>query len=699
MKNIDVKAIEKVIKEGRFGEKEVEELLLGDKQVLEKIGKKSRELQRLLLQFMDKYICNMLIEIKNCKREMTLQEMEKCSKYFKDFFGMSLEKNYDTEEITALFCITKDFTNPDRKYNPMPKGQKKQTIDFVKKVCEENQVFDKYLLKLFNSLDKINLKEEMDIGEFEIYDNICRLVIYRNPVDSDENIRIMKVLEKKSKELKTRSETIENQIEIYIEQWITQAKAPEQREFYNIIMRYYTRQMKGSALEINENAAISHLIKAVQQGRLKVDKVNKKGIMDRAIDVIKGKTHQDISDFVLKQVEKRKKRSRILKKSITDIANTKSIKKYIKYIAEIRLQQGRMPQNCCDFMIKQAVLKNEYLNEYSGLLERTIEDFTEYQLESSGNNNYFVAVEEQEFLPSVHTNGIHSGQNKRIRFSRRLSGIEKIPQLLEVAFHECAHADESKRIINYQANGDIYKIIKETILSMKMSGYEHEYSHRFSEVIAFKTGRIKRLKYLKSIGITDEQIKELDIISAEETVDEYRESYERANQKKLGEETKDLNVIFLEFLQQKTEILDKCPILNLEFEKQGGSVQRKSFAKILKSFEQMINEAKDSKEKQRISSLFSEILLNGVDITEDKLQQELDELMLFHSDNPIINAFKNKIKKIKFSNDMITVATIKYAYKNIPAQQRSSIQQEIKEGLQGDDVQVPIIPNQSSKEK
>ena len=102
----------------------------------------------------------------------------------------------------------------------------------------------------------------------------------------------------------------------------------------------------------------------------------------------------------------------------------------------------------------------------------------------------------------------------------------------------------------------------------------------------------------------------------------------------------------------------------------------------------MLKQAKSQKEIEKISSLCSEILLNGVDVPEEKMQEELEQLMAFKSENPIINAYKNKVLKIKFPKGMVMMSSMNSMYNKHSAQEREEVRQSLNVAAQDKRVEI-----------
>lgn len=622
------------------------------------------------LKQIDLDIATMLQRIAN-KRKITPEEMKKYSRYISDYYEMSLEKNFDTLEMSKIFSLSAYLSYPNMPFNVQGKGVSKETSAFFRKEFETKDIFGKYDAKVLEIIKRLELGQEVTIEEFKRYDQIFCEYSYPTNIDTEDNVKIIRALEEKSKALQVRSRTIENQIEQYIYDNITGSKTYENVGFYETILNYYGTQLSGDAIEINKNSAISHLIRAAQKGQLP----------------------QNVATIVLDRLEARKKRDEI------QISDNDSLEEYMQKVAEIRLQKGRMPRECSEFIIKQSILPNKDIINYWGMIERALEDFSEYELEDSKLENYSVMVLDQPFL-GKDSNGQYTIGKKIIKLSRTSLQLLGMFKMLETSLHEITHAEQYAKIENGQLNRDTYKILKEEILRNKSeSFYDTNYNYMYNEIDARKSGYVRRLRVLKRIGLTDSEIVEAQYRNLEPTIKKYRREYEEGKMKKVGEEKKDVNAIFLEHLQSNPELLNQYPALNVEFEKNGDNIQRKSLAKILGTYEQMLCSAKNQEEVQRISSFCSEILLNGGNVPAEKMQEELANLMGFKSDNPIINSYKNKVLKTKFSPQMVMLNSMKAMYNNHSQRKRMEIQQVFKEVAQRKDAENFIPPNENDERR
>ena len=594
--------------------------------------------------------------------------MDIYSKYLKNYYDVCIDKHGDTPEMLRLCCLAIDFITNNR-----VQLTDKKTSEFFKQQSDENKVFKKYMDNILKIGSKLISDQPMTGEQFEQYDNIIKEFGYRCNICSVNNVKIIEALEERSKKMDKTSNAMEERIEIYIDLSLNEQELPKQPEFYQAILEYYARQLEGSALDINENAAISHLISAAQKGRLP----------------------EDITKIVLDELEERKDKNKNI-----DFNSVQDFDQYMKNVAEIRLQQGKMPRECSETIIRKVILQKQDISKYNGMVERALEDLAEYELEEAGIEGYPIMVLNQPLFKRKTYMGEHNADNKTIKLSRQYLKSYGIIEMLDTILHESTHAIQNKKIATGQLNRDTYKMLKEEILRDENDDfYYNNYKYMYKEIDARKSGYVKRNKLLKRIGISESQIVELDAGNIEQKIEEYCKEYEKGKMKKVDREPKDVDTIFLELLQKKPELLSKYPELKVEFEIAGDSVQRKSLADILVGYEQMLEQAKNQSEIGRISSLFSEILLSGGPISEEKMQEELEQLMALESENKIINSFKNKLLITKFPRQKVMEATGKRFYEKRSVEERHKVQQVLKQVTRSkQDLIRPEVENEGREE-
>lgn len=617
-------------------------------------------------------ISEMLQQIAINNREITQDEMSRYSEFLEEDFDELLEKNYDNEEMLMIFFLTIDFAQPEKNCKLIQCEDIEKNIQFFKKAIEENKIIQKYIPKFNEMLDELKKNEITPKTKFTQYDRVFSLCIHRELFNESDYVILAEIFGSKSLQLRTDSKTLESIIETYNNSSTKQRKNFESYNMYKELCKYYVHLMDNvSTLEINENSAISHFIRAAQKERIP------KELSEIILDVLKIK--KDLNPII-------------------PVNEKDNLDEYMKKVATIRLHEGRMPRECCDFIIKQAILKNGDVFKYKGMMERALEDFTEYQLEDLNIDDYYVTVTEQHFLKDKKTAGQNNSKQKTIIISEQSLMRDGMFEALDTALHECTHAKQSKQIEEGKINGNTYKMLKENIIEILDKEYYYKnYENIYKEIHARENAYLKRIKVLKRIGLTNEQIRGLGIDNVKKyTLEKFRKAYAIDGRVKLyqgkGEKRHNgfMDGMFLEILQKKPGILESYPEFRVEFEKFGETIKKKSFVTILEECEQCINSAKTKEEKGRLANLYQEILLNDTPISENE-QQEFEKLMAFESDNPIINAFKKRVLNEKFSPE----GTIKYnlsvdrfsafaksVYDSANAEDRQKVQQDIKNGLQ-----------------
>lgn len=638
-----------------------------------------------------KDISLMLEQIAKEDREITQEEIMKFSSFLREDFDKLLETNYNNKEMLNIFFLVTDFAYPEKNCKLIQCEDREKNIQYFKTVIEGYEIIKKYIPKFNEMLDELEQKEIITEDEFKSYDECFSYCIQRMIFENKEDyIKSAKILGTKSTEMKIQSKTLEELIEQDVCSEENEKTLLNNDEVKHIIALYYVEQMENaSPIEINNNSAISHLIRSAQ----------------------KGKVPEDISETILGVVEINKEQNPII-----SIEEKDNIDDYMKKVATIRLHQGKMPRECCDFIIKQAILKNADVLKYQGIMERALEDFTEYELEDLNIEDYQVVVTRQNFFRSKETVGVHNTKNKVIKISEENLIKNGMFDALETSLHECTHAKQSVKIKKRVIDGNTYKMLKEDIIKRIDEKYYHKnYENIYKEIHARENAYLKRIKVLKRIGLTNEQISELGISNVKKyTLENFRKAYSIDGKLKQFKDNDGIehygfmDNIFLEVLKKRPRLFKKYPELQIEFEECDGTIKKKSFVTILEDFEQSINSSKDQEEKGRMANLYQEILLNETPIPEEEQQQEFEKLIAFRSENPIINALKNRVLSEKFSPE----GTIKYmssmekfytfvqaVYNSANAEERQKVQQDIKKGLQAKTQQSTLIQSGNVEEK
>lgn len=648
----------------QMGKKQVEIITEKPELIDSKMVQISLKFQEKIINKIDKYIMNMLKAIEQSPKEISKQDKDIISNYIKNIFEISLNKNYEKEEIAKIFYQIRGMSEPRYIYNLIDISDKKETVKFFNEEFTKNKMFKMYSDKMLILLNKMKSPNKITIEEFETYDDRLKQLSYAYNLCHENFSTIMKEVHRKSKELNVRSKTIENVIEIYIHET---SKGEKTSDIISVIglfelLEYYEEQLGKSAKEINENSAIAHLIRGTQKGLF--PKVQEKYILDQLKKRDEDKQIPNMSEYDSK-IENAKEMTQ------------EEYNEFIEKVSEIRLHQGRMPQKYAEYIIKQGIISTER-SKYV-IVERAIEDIAEYELEKIGINNYTIRIQDKEFLSSKDNIGLHTrGKNSRILISRNEMKENGIIKIIEGIFHEIAHANQINQIEQGKNNKISYNVLKENIIREESEEfYNKNYKYIYAEIDARLKGYLQKAKMLKRIGFSEEEIDEFEAGDLKQRIVTSKEEKQAGKNKILYEKIEDVNKIFLEILQKKPELLEKYEVLKFEYENNDGKISRRSYVDILKTYEEQLSQTTNKKEIARISNLFEGILFNETLIPKEKMQQELEQLSEMKTDNEIVKAFQNKLLKKQVSQSEKDTSkksnflnAFKKLYKSIGAKER-----------------------------
>lgn len=657
----------------QIGKREIEKIV-SDENILDKFKEISPDFQKEVLVKTDNYIGNMLKNILKSKREITQFEKNIYSNYLKNNFEKSLNERTNDPQMAELFKLMRNMVRTNAGYNPLKMANPKETKEFFRQEYENNHLFDKYTSAIGKKLKEISDGKEISIEEFEKYDKIVGILSFTYNQDSKEFKNILKIIGNKSQELNIQSEVLDNEIEIYIDK-ISKNAQSNIPELEGTILEYYERQLQNSAKDINNNAAISHLIRAAQKGIL--PQKDAENVLNLLNERNKDKQIPDMQEFDEKV------------DNYTNMSNEEH-EKFIEQVSEIRLQEGILPEKYSKYIIQQGINFSDRAKD--GISERALEDFGEYELSKANINNYLVKVEEQEYLSSYDTLGEHSKYKNTIIISRNNLSKNGLIKALETLLHENTHAEQTRNIKTGELNYNGYIMLKEEQIRYKNPKfYNANYNNMYIEIDARLQGFQKRFQKLKEMGFsfTEGQLFELEVGNIKDKVFKACEEKENAKNKIIDSEKQDINTIFYKTIQENPQMLEENPLLQFEFENVDGNIQRKSYANILKGYEEQLENVQgNTKDTERISNLFYGILLkDNTPMSEEKLQEELKQLLQLSSDNKFVNAFKNKVLETKFPANMLgnngqeILATMQDMYNNTNPQERKDASTEIAKAM------------------
>ena len=508
----------------------------------------TEEEQKETLEKIMKEITNMLIKIIVRSEEIKAEEKTIYSEYMQKYYKKSVELNYDTIEMSMLFKIIIGLVNKDKQFNIIDIKDKSETYEFFIKEYSTYNPSEIYVEKIKELIERLK-EENITKEEYKKYDYIIRNLNYIYDFQEMEQIR--NLLIEKGKKFNTKSIALNAETEMYIAKNTFLETEDKRENELDKIISYYETQLQRSAREINNNGAIMHLIKEARLEKLP------KEDSEKIMNILNERNfNKEIPDM-----EKYEINIRTMKK-----LKEKDFESFFNDISEIRLHKGKVPQKYIDYILKQVILSNIDEQQYISEIQRALEDFAENELEQKGIKDVSVSIVQPEILGQINAIGVFDEKTKKIMFSKiRFEDIGMIKKI-EKILHECEVAQISDDISKLKINYKNYLILKEKIISdIYPEYYSENYQYMFQEIEARKQAYIRRRQILQRLDFSEEEIMNMDADEVQKQIDkcniEENKGYNKTFNGKKG-----INQIFIDALQKNTEILEKYPIFNNQFE-------------------------------------------------------------------------------------------------------------------------------------
>ncbi|MBQ7410062.1 MAG: hypothetical protein IJW20_01605 [Clostridia bacterium] len=267
---------------------------------------------------------------------------------------------------------------------------------------------------------------------------------------------------------------------------------------------------------------------------------------------------------------------------------------FINDLGIIKLFDGRIPEEYCDYVIKQKLTKdsllNQNINKYLPILKRAFEDKVQHMLAKEEIEGYTIEFFEKD----GNTLGYHNKATRTIGFleDNLLELDESNSHIINTAYHEVRHAIQAKHYNTTDftnLDGSRYNMIKEEIIRDDENNfYKRNYTRMYCEIDARLAGTRGQAEYLKYLGISEEQVIE-NVGSTKRTLKEIVEENQKEEQVNTdfasNKVDRDGRIVSIsqkaaELIRNKPDWLKKYPVLGLEFDENG---ERKKTPEILSS--------------------------------------------------------------------------------------------------------------------
>ncbi len=251
----------------------------------------------------------------------------------------------------------------------------------------------------------------------------------------------------------------------------------------------------------------------------------------------------------------------------------KNVDVFFEDIKKYRIQNGIVPENICVYI-------NKFYNSKTEMLRLCNIDYIRHYLIRNGIENTNVFYDE---LIDFGTKGLAAPTFLSL----------KVFDLSIVMFHEATHViqfnnqSSNKNYIKYY-----YAMLKDNILHQKLnpSVYNRNHNRYLFEIDADIRGENEYYNFLQQLGLLSEEDKE------KQTKLEEKETFRisLSNFLNIGGYNYEKGELFDSILSENLDLLDKYPILQIEYNKNGN---RKNIVEILKALECELNDNKRSEEE------------------------------------------------------------------------------------------------------
>ncbi len=327
-----------------------------------------------------------------------------------------------------------------------------------------------------------------------------------------------------------------------------------------------------------------------------------------------------------------------------------TFEEFLGDLEKIKFLKGNIPEEYCDYIIKQKLTENSILNQdldkHLPMLKRIFEEKVKHLLLKDGLDGYTIEFFENDGV----TLGYHNKTTKTIGFLEdNLINLNATnTHIINTAYHEIKHGIQAKHYKTTdfsKLNGSLYNMIKEEIIRDEDKlFYDRNYTRMYCEIDARLAGTRGQAEYLKFLGISEEQIIE-NVGSTAKTLKEIVETNKKEEQEntdyasnKVDKEGRIVSISqkASELIKKNPEWLKNYPVLSLEFDESG---ERKKTPEILSNAISCNNSS--------IQDIYLKIFENGISVSLEDSAETLEYISkLLETRNGYENDIVNYINLI-----------------------------------------------------
>jgi len=295
-------------------------------------------------------------------------------------------------------------------------------------------------------------------------------------------------------------------------------------------------------------------------------------------------------------------------------------KEFFEDASKLRILNGILPENYCDYIIKQRLNSDSALNmlgnvddKYFRLFERAFEDKARHELAQNGIYDIPVAIVEDVGGKDIAGDAGVTAQGKVSYIVFSEDYVAKYPvKSIDVMFHEVQHKIQYRDL----GVGDLrytneYRMLKEVMLrNDKESYYWDNYTDMYLEIDARYKALIKTKKFIESINADNfVPLSDADKLYLDERYARIKKELNRMNYTAIFKKDESgryqfMDVIFDELLKSDPSLVEKYPILELEYDVNGN---RKPTMQIISDYDDELSQTYLLTDDERKSGGFSEL--------------------------------------------------------------------------------------------
>ena len=583
---------------------------------VEEMMTKDENIKKKSMQKMHKYIKQKMQKNSKRTRSISVMDVKELAVYLADFFPTILWQADSIASQTEYLKQMNDF-----KYQANHESNRKfmqMTLDNSSLTLQKTEMYRKinhFLATVSNISQPVLQATDNWIYQMQktygmSFGFHTQNQTYQSLMDQYEKTDPSFILESKALQW-----YVEKYTDLIYPEEFSKGRIGSTEETFAVISRYLDVSLQVDHNAIIHNGAIAHLVKLSDMGKLPKEQSDRiKEILSKTInrDNIPVPDMNHYQQYIVGQKK----------------MPMEKMEEFLQKIIQIRNRTGAIPEKYCDYLLSQKLQKKSTFDtklvKNQCVLRRAVEDKSTYELARNGIYQTDTKVFEDNLEKDIFMKdclGVYTEEidNINIKDSVVQSFSKKKLKLINTMFHEIEHAKQQNRMKQHnRMDRFTYRMIKEKMIRNFYSEfYDQNYMNLQNEIDSRIQGSIKSTKYLKSLGMTDEEIVKGDWCTDLKNVRKEIRLRTKVDTKKINGVKRDVNQAFQEIVRVYPGLIQTYPILEIEFDQFGN---RKSYMEIIEQYE------KENKGEENMQ----------FDQTDEKIYSKLATDRIFRKKNEAI---------------------------------------------------------------